>query len=543
MSVKHYGIYLHYAPYVDLRGEGLGRYLAAFLKAAVQLENVRFVVVCPSWSKKNLIDLCESEGVNLGGFDIDTPPRLPLLLRLYFFYKSLTQKSINIRPSAGRIRRILSVVNGNLREAEKRIVLARNPVAFAFFMIYFSILLIVSSPFLVLSWMLNHRNSIRKVLHSMGHLHALFKKKIKRVIGLLFGKSFLFNLYQAMEEQEANLLLKRVNANKKVIAWYSPTAFWPSFNRINAPRLMCVPDVVLTDFPIGFSMMEGEGSLKNFEDVEKAIHGNDNFVTYSEQIKWATLVDKYGVNPEKIKVIHHAPNTLDAWIVIKDLANAQEVSLEYCRSLLSIALHKSSNYAYVNGFQNREVKFIFYASQFRPNKNVLTLLRAYEYLLRERQINHKLILTGDQKMSDDVAGFISEHRLENDVLCLRGLTVTELAAFYRLADVAVNPSLSEGGCPFTFTEAVSVDTPAVMSRIPVAMEILNDAVLQPMFFDPYDWKDMAARIEWAIKNKEELLALQKPVYERLINRNWQDVVGDHIVALDEIAASYQGETA
>ncbi|MFD2884495.1 glycosyltransferase [Pseudomonas lini] len=70
--------------------------------------------------------------------------------------------------------------------------------------------------------------------------------------------------------------------------------------------------------------------------------------------------------------------------------------------------------------------------------------------------------------------FISEHGLQNDVLCLYGLSIQELAACYKLADLAVNPSLSEGGCPFTFTEALSVGTPVVMARIAVTEEILVD---------------------------------------------------------------------
>jgi len=47
-----------------------------------------------------------------------------------------------------------------------------------------------------------------------------------------------------------------------------------------------------------------------------------------------------------------------------------------------------------------------------------------------------------------------------------------IAACYKLADLAVNPSLSEGGFPFTFTEALSVGTPVVMARIPVTEEII-----------------------------------------------------------------------
>src|SRR3954470_12597529 len=77
MSVKVYGIYLAYAPTIDLQYQGLGRYLAYFLKAAAKRSDVRFVVACPSWTKEGLIQLCESEGLAASSFDIISLPDKP----------------------------------------------------------------------------------------------------------------------------------------------------------------------------------------------------------------------------------------------------------------------------------------------------------------------------------------------------------------------------------------------------------------------------------------------------------------------------------
>jgi glycosyltransferase involved in cell wall biosynthesis len=62
--------------------------------------------------------------------------------------------------------------------------------------------------------------------------------------------------------------------------------------------------------------------------------------------------------------------------------------------LFSAALSKAIGTANPTRFDSGDVKFIFYASQFRPNKNVLSLLRAYDHLRKQRYIAHKLILTG-----------------------------------------------------------------------------------------------------------------------------------------------------
>jgi len=191
---------------------------------------------------------------------------------------------------------------------------------------------------------------------------------------------------------------------------------------------------------------------------------------------------------------------------------------------------------YAHFFVGSDIKFIFYASQFRPNKNIITLLKAYEYLLRKQYIGYKLILTGHPSVLPEIKCVIAEHRLENDVLCLHGLSEKELAACYYLADLAVNPSLSEGGCPFTFTEALSVDTPVVMARIPVTEEIITDSEIQhEMLFDPYDWRNMADRIEWALDNRDALLAKQKILYDKLSLRTWRNVVDEHINILDRIS--------
>jgi glycosyltransferase involved in cell wall biosynthesis len=123
------------------------------------------------------------------------------------------------------------------------------------------------------------------------------------------------------------------------------------------------------------------------------------------------------------------------------------------------------------------------------------------------------------------------------VIFLHGLSVSELAACYKLADLAVNPTLSEGGCPFTFTEALSVGTPVVMSRIPVAEEVLVDSKLQEVtFFDPFDWSDCAKRIEWAVTHRDELLKYQLDVYAMLCKRTWTDVVAEHVKVLDNISS-------
>jgi glycosyltransferase involved in cell wall biosynthesis len=319
------------------------------------------------------------------------------------------------------------------------------------------------------------------------------KSYLDRIRGLLkqIKQNPFSELYRLIEESEPSMMLSLIERRSDISAWYSPSAFWPHFNKIQAPRLMCVPDVVLADFPVSFACEGGEHLLEVFRQVEKSIEGGQYFVTYSENVKWRTLVERYHIDSEVINVVTHGANRLEDFLFVTGFPGNEEATDSLCRNLFRAALHKAVNNEYAGNFYSEEgVRFIFYASQFRPNKNIISLLKAYEYLLKRRYIGLKLILTGNPNTSPAIARFIIEHNLVNDVLCLHELSSQELAACYRLADLAVNPSLSEGGFPFTFTEALSVETPVIMSRIAVTEEVITDRNLQEqMLFNPYDWKE------------------------------------------------------
>lgn len=547
MSVKHYGIYLAYAPTVDLRNEGLGRYLASFLKGAAQRNDVRFVLACPSWSRESLEALFEVEAVPKGCVEIVAPESIPALLRLY--QKWLAYRK---RPrSSSRLRRLLERLN-NAKEAYTERTLKQIATAGSMSSLALSLLpalglglvaLLLTPLWLVLGGVVLVAPAGRVLLRRCVKPLDQVSNRLRRLMGQPKDDGMVVQMYRAMEQFEGQRMQALIEDLPNIRAWYSPTAFWPAFNRINAPRLMCVPDVVLADFPVGFAGVGGDRFLQTFEHVESAIAGGSHFVTYSDAVKWDTLVDRYTVNPDNVTVVHHAPSDLSRWVDVRGLDDAEAKSRNYCRTLLANVIQQSSHGLYASTFENSNLKFFFYASQLRPNKNVVTLLQAYEYLLRKRLIGHKLILTGNPSALPEAKQFVTQHHLENDVLFLHGLKPQELAACYKLADLTVNPSLSEGGCPFTFTEALSVDTPVVMARIPVTEEVLTDPQLQEItFFDPYDWQDLASRIEWALANRDKLLAVQRKTYAQLAQRTWADVVDEHLQVLERISEGYPGKT-
>lgn len=547
MSLKHYGIYLAYPPTVDLRAEGLGRHLAMFLKGAANISGVRFTIICPSWTVETLESLFESEQVPNGVFTVLAPEGKPYVLTIFQAFRSYRA---SVKRRFGYLS-LAAVMAAKFREKVWRRTTTHavkvHHVGAA--IIFVANLLLLTPIFLLVLplvlFVYIWRIAGLAIKYRFGGYFANLQsmtKKINNFLLMPYNEKWIMQLFDSMHAEEMRRMQKKIDMLDDVRAWYSPTAFWPEFHGINGPRLTCVPDVVLSDFPVGFSQVGGDRFLKTFETIGATIRGGEYFVTYSDAVKWQTLVDRYNVSAEKISVIPHAPNVLDEHVNIVGFSDIDATSTNYCQMLFRGALQRSANPEYTATFSNGDVKFLFYASQLRPNKNVLTLLRAFEYLLRRKYIGHKLVLTGNPALMPDVQRFIVDHRLERDVIVLHGLSVAELAACYKLADLAVNPTLSEGGCPFTFTEALSVGTPVVMSRIAVAEEVLTDQDLQSVtFFDPFSWHDCAERIVWAIKHRDDLLAIQRKTYSRLVDRSWTDVVSEYVAVLDDISIKWRSK--
>lgn len=528
-----------------------------FLKGAQTHGNVCFVIACPSWMRDDLRRFLSVSNIQKNCYEIISPKKKPIFLSVYETAMSLTRKikRRKIKSSAswmkGKLNALHALIGRNI------ISVRFTPMSLLLGLIFAPLALICIVPLTIGLLLINMAESLIDYYRQSSILYSKWRMKkhidtgirIKEKISTATQKpksnKYVVKLYQLLLEVEAKLMLKAINSRKDIGAWYSPTVFWPSFNNIQGPKLICVPDVVLSNFPVGFAMIDEHNRyLNSLKQVEQTIANGVNFVTYSDDVKWNTLVARYHKDPACISVIRHGANQLNDLIQVSGFSNNERSTDVLSRNLFYIALRrmvplKQSYFKNCHRiFSKNDMRFIFYASQCRPNKNLLSLLRAYKYLLKERFMGMKLILTGDPQKLPEVSEFIIEHNLTFDVLFLHRLEPQELASCYRLAELAVNPSLSEGGCPFTFTEALSVGTPVVMARIPVTEEVITCPDLQEsMLFDPYDWRDMAARIEWGLSNKEVLLQKQQPIYQQLTQRTWKHVVDDYINILEQISAA------
>jgi len=522
--VKTYGIYIAYPPWTRFEGEGLGRFLAAFVRGAHASGKARFVIACPGWTRQGLEDLFAASGIPSDAVEFLAPRGVPGVVRLAS--RRLRQKADDEPKRERRKRQRFPGLRQLAASAVGSLMTSRNVLVIL-------LVSLASLPVLLLAGLVRgigplFAAAVRRPRRALKKLTTSAKHRLRRGLEKL-------SMSQVMYEAELRHVHRLVDRRRDVTAWYCPTAFWPSFNRIRGPRVVVVPDFVVSLAPVAFAQLGGEAFRATVEKIERTIRGGDHFITYSHHVKQETLVARFGVDADRVTVVPHGANTLDN--VLEAAAEDGDIDAVSSR-LLSEALAKAEaidgRLPVIAG--DSPGRFLFYASQLRPHKNVGTLLKAFRWLLDEGALSHRLVLTCSPSMSPRIQKQVQQLGLHDDVLFLVRLSEEELAACYRHAELSVNPTLSEGACPFTFTESLSVNTPVVMSRIPVTEEIIADRQLQgEMLFDPYDWRDMARSIRHGIENRDHLLVMQQAAYATLARRSWQEVSGDTIHALDEAA--------
>lgn len=101
--MRRYGVFLIYPPSVDMRKEGLGRYLAAFVRAATEQSDVYLVISCPSWSRKTLKELFKDARITEDRYEFCGPVKRPLLLWLYEWRYGAQKKPARAWTRIGKV--------------------------------------------------------------------------------------------------------------------------------------------------------------------------------------------------------------------------------------------------------------------------------------------------------------------------------------------------------------------------------------------------------------------------------------------------------
>jgi glycosyltransferase involved in cell wall biosynthesis len=122
-----------------------------------------------------------------------------------------------------------------------------------------------------------------------------------------------------------------------------------------------------------------------------------------------------------------------------------------------------------------EDEFILFVGTVEPRKNLLTLVRACDELLRATSLCPQLVIAGQKGwLTDELFAYVEQSALKERILFTGYIADEDLAALYSSCRVSIYPSLYEGfGLPPL--EAMACGAPVITSRIPVIMETVADA--------------------------------------------------------------------
>jgi glycosyltransferase involved in cell wall biosynthesis len=208
--------------------------------------------------------------------------------------------------------------------------------------------------------------------------------------------------------------------------------------------------------------------------LQAAAHKADHIFTVSEYSK-STIVEHLQIQPEKITV---AGCSVDP--IFQPLAKRE----------ISSRLH---------GYLEDTRPYLLFVGDFRPNKNLSTLLRALSLMKKERMECPLMVLAGGDECGwKKLSPLIEELGLHQHVRWLYSLTDEQLVALYAGARITIMPSLHEGfGLPVI--ESMSCGTPVICAEAASLPEVSGGAAL---LFDPNSAADLCNKISRLLGDDE-----------------------------------------
>lgn len=523
--MKKLGIILCFTPRELVPYEGIARLIGFIVNGAVKTKKISIAIAGPAWLKKDIQLLLEDAGVDYKKVEIVTTHGEPFLIRFWRLSQKFKRKARIVQ----RRNRILNTITEIVGYIVEWLSSASIFVFLSGALVFTLLSAILAIPMLMLGTLAAFLFIFRRFLLRIRNTY-LYKFKQPILMKLRYILETIRPL-DTIRSKETDRLVKKLNKRRDIDIWYVPSMFWPEVAKLNSKILMAAPDIVFYEHPAQFLSPDSERML---DRITGSIKAADNLICYSDYVKEKHLVQRQGVPAEKIHVLRHGFVDMAS---IENGKNSQQEALDTLHTY--IKKNKNTLPEYLNGFRFDDVDFLFYSSQVRPHKNIESLIVVFERLLREHYRSVKLVLTGNIMGNQRLRDLVDEHNLGRDVISLPSVPNTVLAALYRLATCSVTPTQFEGGFPFTFTEAYSVGTPSIMSRIAVVDEIIKDeTLLKTMTFDPHNQREMLERILWALDNRDELISLQKPLFDQLQKRSWSLVADEYI----DLAMSLASET-
>jgi glycosyltransferase involved in cell wall biosynthesis len=160
--------------------------------------------------------------------------------------------------------------------------------------------------------------------------------------------------------------------------------------------------------------------------------------------------------------------------------------------------------------------YLFYIGNAKPHKNLERLFRAFKALDKGLRERYPLVVAGVKR--EDVAGYSP-----GEYIVFPGrIDEEDLPAVYTAAYLFVFPSYAEGyGLPPL--EAGACGTPSAVSMAASIPEVMGDAAV---YFDPFDLKDMAEKLNNLLTTPNAIIELTARVLKRASGADWLKIASE-----------------
>ncbi len=222
-------------------------------------------------------------------------------------------------------------------------------------------------------------------------------------------------------------------------------------------------------------------------------------------------------------------NTVRQEQILKHIMNLSELNTNIVYLPVNIPKNVDRNILAENEVRRRfgiKSRYMFYPTQIRPYKNVITLLKSFNRLKSEIK-DIVLVLTGNPEDIPEVKYYIEREKMSDHLILLSDVSEIELYSIYKYADVTPVPSVFEGGFPWQACEALYMEVPLVLSDIPVVNERIEFHGFTKencglLLFDPLDVDAMTASLKSALSDRVSAVKRQKRFRDELLSYDWND---------------------
>ncbi len=223
------------------------------------------------------------------------------------------------------------------------------------------------------------------------------------------------------------------------------------------------------------------------------------------------LVDRFGIRPEKIRVVY--------------LAAGEEFHPISC----------SEELARVRSRYRLPDEFVLFVGSIEPRKNLPVLIRAMAELVREG-VEHRLVIAGDGERGyvNLLHRLIREVGLEpgRDVILTGGVPEEDLPALYSSCDAFAYPSVYEGfGLPPL--EAMACGAPVLLPNNSCFRELYQDCGLVHNLGAPELLASALRRLLWDPELRSELAETGLKLAKA---RTWEDTAAETLEVYRSVAS-------